>query len=120
MNNNTIVLTVGNGGHVSLNEAIIPELIKKKYNIHYIGSYNGIEKTIIGERFPEIPYHPISNGKLRRYFSLKNLSDPFKVLYGTLQALSVLKKSNPLLYFRKVVLYLYLLCLLLNWRIYQL
>lgn len=102
MNNNTIVLTGGGtAGHVSLNEAIIPELIKKKYNIHYIGSYNGIEKTIIGERFPEIPYHPISNGKLRRYFSLKNLSDPFKVLYGTLQALSVLKKVKPSIVFSK-------------------
>ncbi|WP_277584347.1 undecaprenyldiphospho-muramoylpentapeptide beta-N-acetylglucosaminyltransferase [Psychrobacillus antarcticus] len=102
MNNNTIVLTGGGtAGHVSLNEAIIPELIKKNYTIHYIGSYNGIEKTIIGERFPEIPYHSISNGKLRRYFSLKNLSDPFKVLYGTLQALSVLKKVKPSIVFSK-------------------
>lgn len=102
MNNNTIILTGGGtAGHVSLNEAIIPELVKKKYNVHYIGSYNGIEKTIIGERFPEIPYHSISNGKLRRYFSLKNFSDPFKVLYGTLQALTVLKKVKPSLIFSK-------------------
>lgn len=102
MNNNTIVLTGGGtAGHVSLNEAIIPELIKKNYTIHYIGSYNGIEKKIIGEKFPEIPYHSISNGKLRRYFSLKNLSDPFKVLYGTLQALSVLKKVKPSIVFSK-------------------
>ena len=102
MNNNTIVLTGGGtAGHVSLNEAIIPELIKKNFTIHYIGSYNGIEKTIIGEKFPEIPYHSISNGKLRRYFSLKNLSDPFKVLYGTLQALSVLKKVKPSIVFSK-------------------
>ena len=102
MNNNTIVLTGGGtAGHVSLNEAIIPELLKKKYDVHYIGSYNGIEKTIIGEKFPEIPYHSISNGKLRRYFSLKNFSDPFKVLYGTLQALTVLKKVKPSLIFSK-------------------
>jgi len=102
MNNNTIVLTGGGtAGHVSLNEAIIPELINKQYKIHYIGSYNGIEKTIIGERFSELPYHSISNGKLRRYFSLKNFSDPFKVLYGTLQALTVLKKVKPALVFSK-------------------
>jgi len=102
MNNNTIVLTGGGtAGHVSLNEAIIPELIKKKYNIHYIGSYNGIEKTIIGDKFPEIPYHSISNGKLRRYFSIKNFSDPFKVLYGTVQALTVLKKVKPSIVFSK-------------------
>ena len=102
MNNNTIVLTGGGtAGHVSLNEAIIPELIKKKYNIHYIGSYNGIEKTIIGDKFPDIPYHSISNGKLRRYFSIKNFSDPFKVLYGTVQALTVLKKVKPSIVFSK-------------------
>lgn len=102
MNNNTIVLTGGGtAGHVSLNEAIIPELIKKKYDIHYIGSYNGIEKTIIGEKFPNIPYHPISNGKLRRYFSIKNFSDPFKVLYGTMQAITVLKKVKPSVVFSK-------------------
>ena len=47
MNNNTIVLTGGGtAGHVSLNEAIIPELINKGYDIHYIGSYDGIEKSI--------------------------------------------------------------------------
>lgn len=102
MNNNTIVLTGGGtAGHVSLNEAIIPELIKKKYDIHYIGSYNGIEKTIIGDKFPNIPYHPISNGKLRRYFSIKNFSDPFKVLYGTMQAITVLKKVKPSVIFSK-------------------
>lgn len=102
MNNNTIVLTGGGtAGHVSLNEAIIPELIKKKYDIHYIGSHNGIEKTIIGDKFPNIPYHPISNGKLRRYFSIKNFSDPFKVLYGTMQAITVLKKVKPSVVFSK-------------------
>ncbi|MET0959815.1 MAG: undecaprenyldiphospho-muramoylpentapeptide beta-N-acetylglucosaminyltransferase [Psychrobacillus psychrotolerans] len=102
MNNNTIVLTGGGtAGHVSLNEAIIPELIKKKYDIHYIGSYNGIEKTIIGDKFPNIPYHSISNGKLRRYFSIKNFSDPFKVLYGTMQAITVLKKVKPSVVFSK-------------------
>lgn len=102
MNNNTIVLTGGGtAGHVSLNEAIIPELINKGYKLHYIGSPDGIEKTIITENFPELPYHAISNGKLRRYFSLKNFSDPFKVLYGTLQASRVLKKAKPALVFSK-------------------
>ncbi|WP_391209250.1 undecaprenyldiphospho-muramoylpentapeptide beta-N-acetylglucosaminyltransferase [Psychrobacillus sp. L4] len=102
MNNNTIVLTGGGtAGHVSLNQAIIPELIEKGYEIHYIGSSNGIEKTIITENFPETPYYAISNGKLRRYFSMKNFSDPIKVLYGTMQAAMVLKKVKPSLVFSK-------------------
>ncbi|MEK4485569.1 undecaprenyldiphospho-muramoylpentapeptide beta-N-acetylglucosaminyltransferase [Psychrobacillus sp. FSL H8-0484] len=102
MNNNTIVLTGGGtAGHVSLNEAIIPELLKKDYTVHYIGSHDGIEKSIIQKNFPFISYHAISNGKLRRYFSIKNFSDPFKVLYGTLQALSVLRKVKPSIVFSK-------------------
>ncbi|TQR20684.1 undecaprenyldiphospho-muramoylpentapeptide beta-N-acetylglucosaminyltransferase [Psychrobacillus vulpis] len=102
MNNNTIVLTGGGtAGHVSLNQAIIPELINRGYEIHYIGSSDGIEKPIITDNFPSIPYHSISNGKLRRYFSIKNFSDPFKVLYGTLQAARVLKKVKPSLVFSK-------------------
>lgn len=102
MNNNTIVLTGGGtAGHVSLNQAIIPELIGKGYELHYIGSADGIEKTIITDNFPTIPYHPISNGKLRRYFSIKNFSDPFKVFYGIIQAMRVLKKVKPSLVFSK-------------------
>jgi len=102
MNNNTIVLTGGGtAGHVSLNEAIIPELIAKGYEVHYIGSPDGIEKTIIQNSFPTIPYYSISNRKLRRYFSLKNISDPFKVLKGTLQSLRILRKVKPSLVFSK-------------------
>ncbi|MER2170699.1 MAG: undecaprenyldiphospho-muramoylpentapeptide beta-N-acetylglucosaminyltransferase [Psychrobacillus psychrodurans] len=102
MNNNKIVLTGGGtAGHVSLNEAIIPELIKSGYEVHYIGSADGIEKSIIEKSFPTLPYHTISNGKLRRYFSLKNFSDPFKVLYGTMQAMRVLRKIKPSLVFSK-------------------
>lgn len=29
-----------------------------------------------------IPYYGISSGKLRRYFDLKNFTDPFRVLKG--------------------------------------
>lgn len=102
MNNNTIVLTGGGtAGHVSLNQAIIPDLIEKGYELHYIGSSDGIEKTIITQNFPSLPYYEISNGKLRRYFSIKNFSDPFKVLYGTMQAARVLKKVKPALVFSK-------------------
>ncbi|MEK3975036.1 undecaprenyldiphospho-muramoylpentapeptide beta-N-acetylglucosaminyltransferase [Psychrobacillus sp. FSL K6-1267] len=102
MNNNTIVLTGGGtAGHVSLNEAIIPELLKKGYEVHYIGSSDGIEKTIIEKGFPTLPYYSISNGKLRRYFSVKNFSDPFKVLYGTMQALRILRKVKPSVVFSK-------------------
>ena len=76
-----IILTGGGtAGHVTPNIALLPRLKELQYDIHYIGSYNGIEKELI-EQFG-IPYHGISSGKLRRYFSVQNFTDPFRVLKG--------------------------------------
>ena len=87
MNEKTIILTGGGtAGHVSLNEAIIPSLQEAGYNVHYIGSHDGIEKELITNAFPSLPYHSISSGKLRRYFSVQNFTDPFKVMAGVTQA----------------------------------
>lgn len=67
-----IILTGGGtAGHVTPNIALLPRLKELNYDIHYIGSYNGIEKELI-EQFG-IPYHGISTGKLRRYFSVQNV-----------------------------------------------
>ncbi|MEK4628818.1 undecaprenyldiphospho-muramoylpentapeptide beta-N-acetylglucosaminyltransferase [Solibacillus sp. FSL R7-0682] len=102
MNEKSIILTGGGtAGHVSLNEAIIPSLIEAGYKVHYIGSHDGIEKEIIGNAFPNIPYHSISSGKLRRYFSMKNFSDPFRVMAGVGQAFSIIKKVKPTVIFSK-------------------
>ena len=67
-----IILTGGGtAGHVTPNIALLPRLLELGYDIHYIGSYQGIEKELI-EPF-HIPYHGISSGKLRRYFSVRTL-----------------------------------------------
>lgn len=98
----SIILTGGGtAGHVSLNQAIIPELIAQGYDVHYIGSHDGIEKELIGDAFPQVPYHEISSGKLRRYFSLKNFTDPFRVVLGIGQALSIIRKVKPKIIFSK-------------------
>ncbi|MET3574889.1 undecaprenyldiphospho-muramoylpentapeptide beta-N-acetylglucosaminyltransferase [Bhargavaea ullalensis] len=97
-----IILTGGGtAGHVSLNQAIIPPLKEKGYDVHYIGSKDGIEKNLIRDSFPGLPYHEIQSGKLRRYFSMKNFTDPFKVGAGVLQAYKQIKKLKPALIFSK-------------------
>ncbi|RHW37571.1 undecaprenyldiphospho-muramoylpentapeptide beta-N-acetylglucosaminyltransferase [Lysinibacillus yapensis] len=102
MKHKSIILTGGGtAGHVSLNQAIIPSLRKEGYDVHYIGSYDGIEKELITQSFPDVPYHHISSGKLRRYFSMKNFSDPFKVLAGVGQAYAVIRKVKPTMIFSK-------------------
>ncbi len=89
-----IILTGGGtAGHVTPNIALLPRLKELQYDIHYIGSYNGIEKELI-EQFG-IPYHGIATGKLRRYFSLQNFTDPFRVLKGMNEAKKLVKILKP-------------------------
>lgn len=95
-----IVLTGGGtAGHVTPNLALLPSLRERGYDIHYIGSYNGIEKKLIENA--GIPYDGISSGKLRRYFDLKNFSDPFRVIKGYAEALRLMKKYRPDVVFSK-------------------
>ncbi|MCR4691743.1 MAG: undecaprenyldiphospho-muramoylpentapeptide beta-N-acetylglucosaminyltransferase [Lachnospiraceae bacterium] len=95
-----IVLTGGGtAGHVTPNLAILPKLRELGYEIHYIGSYDGIEKRLIADY--DIPYYGISTGKFRRYFDAKNFSDPFRVLKGFAEARRVLKKIKPDVVFSK-------------------
>ena len=95
-----IILTGGGtAGHVTPNIALLPGLKELGYDIHYIGSYNGIEKNLIEQL--EIPYHGISSGKLRRYFSLQNFTDPFRVLKGFGEARKLIKSLKPDVIFSK-------------------
>ena len=95
-----IVLTGGGtAGHVTPNIALIPKLKELGYEIHYIGSKDGIEKKLIEEL--GVPYYGISSGKLRRYFDVKNFTDPFKVMKGFFEARSLLKKLKPNVVFSK-------------------
>ena len=95
-----IVLTGGGtAGHVTPNIALLPRLKELGYEIHYIGSYDGMERKLIEQC--KIPYYGISSGKLRRYFDWKDFSDPFKVIKGYGQARRLLKKLKPDVVFSK-------------------
>lgn len=95
-----IILTGGGtAGHVTPNIALIPKLKEEGYDIHYIGSYSGIEKKLIEDM--QIPYHGIATGKLRRYFDVQNFSDPFRVIKGCSEASNLMKSLNPDVVFSK-------------------
>lgn len=95
-----IVLTGGGtAGHVTPNIALLPSLQEAGFEVYYIGSYNGIEKKLIEDM--KIPYYGISSGKLRRYFDVKNFSDPFRVMKGFSEANHILKKIKPDVVFSK-------------------
>lgn len=95
-----IVLTGGGtAGHVTPNIALLPALQEAGYEISYIGSYDGIEKRLIGDF--DIPYIGISTGKFRRYLDVKNLTDPFRVMKGFAEARKYLKETKPDVVFSK-------------------
>ncbi|MBQ1240427.1 MAG: undecaprenyldiphospho-muramoylpentapeptide beta-N-acetylglucosaminyltransferase [Lachnospiraceae bacterium] len=96
----TIILTGGGtAGHVTPNLALLPSLKEAGYDVHYIGSYNGIERKLIENA--GIPYEGISSGKLRRYFDLKNFTDPLRVVKGYFEACKLMKKHKPDVVFSK-------------------
>ena len=95
-----IVLTGGGtAGHITPNIALLPELEKAGYEVFYIGSYDGMEKRLMADY--HIPYYGIATGKFRRYFDLKNFSDPFRVLKGFSEARKILKELQPDVVFSK-------------------
>ena len=95
-----IVLTGGGtAGHVTPNIALIPFLKENGYDVHYIGSYDGIEKRLVSDL--GIPYYGISSGKLRRYLSLRNFTDPFRVVKGLSEANKLMKLIEPDIVFSK-------------------
>ena len=95
-----IVLTGGGtAGHVTPNLALLPYLKEAGYKVYYFGSKNGTEKKLIADY--EIPYFGISTGKLRRYFDVKNFTDPFRVIHGYWEARKILKNIKPDVVFSK-------------------
>lgn len=95
-----IVLTGGGtAGHVTPNIALLPGLKELGYEIHYIGSYEGIESKLIADF--DIPYYGIATGKFRRYLDPKNLTDPFRVIKGYTEARKLLKQIQPDIVFSK-------------------
>ena len=95
-----IILTGGGtAGHVTPNIALLPDLKAEGYDIHYIGSYEGMEKKLIAAQ--GIHYDGIATGKFRRYLSAKNLTDPFRVIKGFQQAKKLIRDYKPDVVFSK-------------------
>ena len=95
-----IVLTGGGtAGHVTPNIALLPALREAGYEVAYVGSENGIERELM--RDCGIPYIGVPTGKLRRYFDLKNFTDPFRVIKGYGKARQFLKSYRPDVVFSK-------------------
>ncbi len=61
--------------------------------LSWIGTRSGPEAATVGEA--GITFRSVSSGKLRRYFSLNNFADLFRIAAGFFQALGLLGRLRP-------------------------
>lgn len=90
----------GSAGHVTPNIALFPQLLAEGCTLHYIGTCEGIECGMLQHR-TDVTFHTIACGKLRRYFSWKNFTDPFRVVAGVVEAQRILREVRPDVVFSK-------------------
>ncbi len=103
-NYKTIVFTGGGtGGHVFPGIAVAEKLLldkdKTSFNVAWIGSNSGMEREILNRY--NISFHSIPAGKFRRYFSIKNFIDIFKIIAGFIVSIFLLKKLKADILFSK-------------------
>ena len=92
----------GSAGHVLPNLGLI-EYLSEKFPTHqlaYIIEQNGVEAGIL-KAYPNISLHPIYAGKIRRYLSVKNLLDLFKIPVGIIQSYLTLRRVKAKLVISK-------------------
>lgn len=91
---NIILTGGGTAGHAMVN-MVLANLLKEDKNdkVLYLGSHHGAERALM-ESTGSVTYFPISTGKLRRYFSIENGKDFFRVCRGIAQAYQILKREE--------------------------
>jgi UDP-N-acetylglucosamine--N-acetylmuramyl-(pentapeptide) pyrophosphoryl-undecaprenol N-acetylglucosamine transferase len=96
-----IILTGGGtAGHVTPNLALIPYLLADNWEIHYLGMKSGFERELL-ENIPDIQFHPIDSGKLRRYVDWKNISDMYHIAKGYFESKKLIQAIKPNIVFSK-------------------
>ena len=89
----------GSAGHVIPALPVADLLLARGYRVHFIGTRSGLEQGYLGDR--DLIFHGISAGKLRRYFSLQNLTDVFRIIWAVIESLVLLLRIRPSVLFSK-------------------
>lgn len=97
----------GTGGHIYPGLAIADEIrdIAKEKNLNveifWFGNSSGMDKDIVEKSGSVDKFVGIPSGKLRRYFSLRNFFDVFKIFAGCLKSFFKLLVIKPNVLFSK-------------------
>ena len=91
----------GTLGHVIPALSVYDELVSRygSFDSFYIGSKKKSEAEYVESH--GLRFYPVSTGKLRRYFSLENFTDIFRVCAGFFQSLGILRREKPDVLFSK-------------------
>ena len=89
----------GSAGHVLPTIPIMRALRQQGAELAFIGGAGGLEQGYLADE--PVPYFGIASGKLRRYFSWRNLTDAFAVLRGVWQSYWLLGRLRPTVIFSK-------------------
>jgi UDP-N-acetylglucosamine--N-acetylmuramyl-(pentapeptide) pyrophosphoryl-undecaprenol N-acetylglucosamine transferase len=88
----------GTGGSVTPILEISKELIAQDADLEFvfIGTSNGPEEMMVRDfKDRDLHFTTLPAGKLRRYFSLNNFFDLFKIVAAFFKALKLIKKEQP-------------------------
>jgi len=93
MKKNVLIMAGGTGGHVIPALSVAKHLKEKGYQVHWLGSVQGIENDLVPDAGYEL--HRISISGLRGNGLAKKLLAPFQLLRALWQALKVFRELKP-------------------------
>lgn len=89
----------GSAGHVVPSLPLIGHFAAAGSKISYVGSAEGPERGLVAPL--GVPFYAIRSGKLRRYWSWRNVADLWWILVGILQAIVLIGRLRPSIVFSK-------------------
>lgn len=90
----------GTGGSVTPLLAVAEELLKDNpdFNLIFVGTPDGPEREMVASfnsRIGKLKFIPLASGKWRRYFSLANFLDLFKIIAAWFKSFALLRQAKP-------------------------
>ena len=89
------VLVVGGGsaGHVIPALPVIDLLHQQGLQVSFVGTKSGLEEQLTASS--GVDFYAVSAGKLRRYWSWQNVTDIFRIAWGIVQSLFLIRRLKP-------------------------